>query len=224
MKKASFSIFIYILIIGIFILSCKKTGNNSVSGGGNTNNTTLNNGNPSGTYSGFLFTISHPNGTVTVNEGSALFFNSPVSIIPNMNFNGNATVLSVFMNNINFPYNSFGIRYNDSTGSLNFPPAIWKVNGSGTIPSFTFTNNDGLPVYTGISSLPNSITKNQNLVIPLSGISGASQIEVGVSDSLNNSASVNISGSSNTATIPKDSLTKLVACNSGGFYVILRKY
>ncbi|MGZ3863312.1 MAG: hypothetical protein ACXVPN_12900 [Bacteroidia bacterium] len=68
--------------------------------------------------------------------------------------------------------------YGDTTNSLSLVPTTWQIAGSGSIPSYTFTNNDSMPVYTGYATLPDTIYKNQNLAIQVNGVSGANSIDV----------------------------------------------
>jgi hypothetical protein len=100
-------------------------------------------------------------------------FRSDVSNISSMMQIGN-----VQAGGISLKYLSSGKTYQDTTYNLTIAPTAWQITGAGPIPSYTFTNNDSLPVYTGYSSLPDTIYKNQNLTLQITGIGGADMIEV----------------------------------------------
>ncbi len=244
MKKTIFTSIILIGTITLISLSCKKTdkvtsGSSSTgsatttagtttggttTGGTTTGGTTTGNGSPTGTFNGILLALSFTSGTVTVNTGFAEFFNTAIAINLGTPLVATASVTSVFMNGTQFPYNSSGMSYFDSTSALTFPPATWNVTGAGIIPSFTYTNNDAIPTFTGTSSLPVTIDKTQNLVIPINGLSGCDQIRVSLNDTVGKSTFVLISGSATSATIVKDSLTKLTPCSSGSYSLDFIKY
>ena len=223
MKKTIFTLSLSVLVFALVISSCKK--NDSSTGALITPpNTTAGSGNPSGTYNGLLIALSAPSSGTIISTGIAEFYNTPITFILGNSAPATATVNSVYMDTTRFSFNN--PDYIDMTGTLHFPPAIWKVNGLGVIPSFTYTNYDALPVFTGTSPLPSSISKAQNLIIPLSGISGADQVAVEIDDSLSNSTTVYTSANSTSVTILKDSLAKLAPSylNHGSITVTLVKY
>ncbi|MGZ3863314.1 MAG: hypothetical protein ACXVPN_12910 [Bacteroidia bacterium] len=91
---------------------------------------------------------------------------------------------NVTVNGINLPYNPNSLMHSaDSIPiSTNLVPNTWQVTGNSSISSFNFTNNDSFPVYTGLSALPDTINKNQNTYVTISGISGANEISVVIYD------------------------------------------
>lgn len=75
-----------------------------------------------------------------------------------------------------------GYDYQDTTYSVTAPPATWVVSGLGSIPSFTYTNTDSFPAYTGYASLPDTIYKNQPITIQMTGIGPADEVDVIIYD------------------------------------------
>ena len=226
MKKTIFALSLSILVFTLIISSCKKS-DSPTSGGSSTtsNSTTTGNGNPSGTFNGILYYGYEVNGSISVYVGAANFFNSPVSFNPGTQTVATATVNSVSLNSTQLPYSSSSNNYSTfTTTSLRFPPAAWVVNGAGIIPSFSYTNTNPMPTFTGISSFPSSVSRSQNLVIPITGASGCDQIQVSVNDSANKTTSVSVAGGSTSVTILKDSLTRLNNCVSGSISISLIKY
>jgi hypothetical protein len=155
-----------ILISSFLITSCKKTDTPAPA------KTTS-----SPTPYGFL-TASK---SYSLNSGSLVFsgnyayaeFRSDLS-----NISTDMQIGSVSVGGKYLKYNSVNKLYQDTTNTLSVIPTTWQVAGSNPIPSFTYTNNDSLPVYTGYTSLPDTIYKNQNLALQINGITGADEIEV----------------------------------------------
>jgi len=207
--------------IALTIVSCKKS---STSPGTTSNNTNNSNGFPSGTYSGLLVGAEGPTGSGVIGSGIALFFPSPVTMNGNtMSAVNTATVSAVSMNGNAFaPF--FGIFYLSTTASLTFPPAAWTVTGSGSIPSFTYTNTNPLPTYTGISKMPSTIIRANNLTLSITGVSNSDQIEVEISDSTGKQQQQYISSNASSITFVSDSLEKLSACHSASINVTCVKY
>ena len=226
MKKTIFTLSLSILVFTLIISSCKKSNTTTSGGPSNTSGTTTAaNGNPSGTYNGFLFAVYAVSGTLTANSVLAAFVNTPIAFNPSTKMVATTTVNAVYINGNLIPYDSTNHDYSTLTfSSFGFPPANWVVNGVGTIPSFTYSNANSMPVFTGVSSFPNTISKAQNLVIPITGASGYDQIQVKVQDSLNNSTSVYAAAGVTSVTVLKDSLTKLVNGHSTSISIDVIKY
>jgi hypothetical protein len=226
MKKTIFTLSLSVLVFTPIISSCKKSDSPTSGGPATTSSTTITgNGNPSGTFNGILYYGYEVNGSMSLYVGAADFFNSPVSFNPSTQAVATATVNSVSLNSNQLPYNSSNNNYSSfTTTSLGFPPAAWVVNGAGIIPSFTYTNTNAMPTFTGLSSFPSSVSRSQNLVIPIIGASGCDQIQVQVNDSTNKTTSIYVAGGSTSVTILKDSLTKLNNCMSGSISISLIKY
>ena len=96
--------------------------------------------------------------------------------IHNTNF---MSIGSVWANGVKFQFQPSNNNTNmDSTYNMNIIPTTWQVNGSGPIPSFTYTNNDSLPGYTGYALMPDTIYKGVTNTLQVNGISNADAIEV----------------------------------------------
>lgn len=214
--------FLYVLcvFIAFFITSCKKKDNTT---GGASPITGPSTGDPTGTYNGFLVTLYLPTSTYTISTAVANFFTSSQNISVNTQNQGNTTVNSVFMNGVKFQLDPTGPTYGDTTNTLVFPNATWYINGSGTIPSFTYTNSDPLPVYSG-SGISSLVDRSQNLTVPITGASGYDQILISIEDGGLGSR-ISTSSSAASVTFVKDSLAKLSACaGTAQIFVALIKY
>ncbi len=242
MKKSLFTCLALSATLILIIVSCKKnetqqlgsstspgtttgsttTGSTTGSTGSTTGSTT---GNPSGIYNGDMgkYTIDF-NGT-TYSSNQAAFWTSPVPLgmtasspLPT------ASVNSVEMNGIQLKFIAANLYYTDTTSTYPTPPVYWNITGAGSIPSFSYTDNTPFPTFSGLSSLSTTVNKSQNLIIPLNGVSGADQIRIQFGDSLYNSTSVTVAGTAVSVTILKDSLTKMLPCASGHYYLDFIKY
>src|ERR1700757_1509059 len=159
-------------IILLVMISCKKS---NITSNTSTNNTT------SGYYavlttarfqSIYTGTLSAP-----LNNCSAYFSNVPVT---STNSSTAVKVNNVSLNGTIFQYSSN--NYSDTTFSINFPPSTWVVNGANGIPTFTYTNNDPFPAFTGYALWPDTIYRNQNTTIQMAGVTGANLITVNIMD------------------------------------------
>jgi hypothetical protein len=121
-----------------------------------------------------VFTYNSSTGTLSapINNGYADFRTDIQSISSVIQVGG------VWANGTKFKFQPASTTYADTTNILTMNPTTWQVTGAGSIPSFTYTNNDNLPAYTGYISLPDTIYKNQNLSLQVNGVSGADEIEV----------------------------------------------
>ncbi len=225
MKKI-FLISAVMATITLIGFSCKKdkttpTPNTTTTG----RTTAASDGTPSGTYNGFLYVVMATNGSLTIRTGAGAFVNTPVALNLNAHIPATATVNSVYMNGVRFKFDASSKQYADTTYLLpSFPPANWVVNGAGSIPSFTFSNTDALPVYTGTASLPATVSKAQNLVIPITGLSGCDQVGLELKDNTGRSTTVYVAGNATSATFIKDSLVNLTNCINATLNLTLIKY
>ncbi len=232
MKKKLFTVAILAVSASLIIMSCSKTSNTTSGGvyapttnpkGANTGGSTGNNltfsstGDPSGTYSGFLFTVSESVPGYSVATCQAGFFISPQAIHPSVGNIGvsTGTVSSIHFNGVHIPYSTANQNYSDSTNMLVFPPAVWSISGNTTFPSFTYTNTTPTPILTS-STLPSTIIRSQNFVVPANAISGCDQVQMQVADGLGKTITMYFSTSSGSVALPIDSLTKLSATASSG--------
>jgi len=173
MKK----LLLFFIVTGVMFSSCKK--NNPAS--------------PSPTQSSttpycFLTALR----SFTYNSGTLIFNNNYAYAEFRSDINNISTDMqigSVSVGGKGLKFLSGSKTYSDTTYSLNIIPTAWQIVGAGPIPSYTYTNNDSLPVYTGYATLPDTIYKNQTLNVQINGISGANSIEVSF---YNNTGPVNI--------------------------------
>jgi hypothetical protein len=224
MKKTIFTLSLSIFVFALIISSCKKSDPTPSGSSSTTGNTATNTGNPSGTYNGFLYAAYAVSGTTSINSCVAAFVNTPVAFNPSTPFVATATINAVYVNGTQLLYNTNNDYSYTTLSSLGFPPASWIVNGAGTIPSFTYSNTNSMPIFSGLSSFPNTISKAQNLVIPITGASGYDQIEITVQDSLNNSTTVYVASGTTSVTFLKSSLINLTNCNVASIQINLLKY
>jgi hypothetical protein len=227
-KKITGLLCVLLLTVAIFLAtSCKKESaapNGGVSStSGNTNST----GDPSGTYSGFFISELDAS-TVSTNTlvTQCGFYSAPLPFQYSL---GNvsiptATVSSVYCNGIKFKLDQPNVTYGDTTGKLSLPPALWMVNGTSSVPGFTYTCNTPFATYTG-TSLPATINRTQNLVISLSSASGydQAQVEVYGSSTLGYQSRF-VSSSAGSITFSKDSLATIQPTTSGNITITLMKY
>lgn len=154
------------LLPGLLILSCKKDKKTDPTPASNSTNSIA--------FSGMFITgrtATFNNGVLYPNLEECIveFFTSP-------DMSTGVEVDSVSLNGVRLKYNYD--MYYDSTFSIPFSPSNWVVGGANGIPSFTFTNNDPIPSFTGYAAWPDTIFRNQTVVIPLNGVSGADDIQV----------------------------------------------
>jgi hypothetical protein len=193
-----------IIIIAITIIaltSCKKSSS-VTTGGPSTNNS-------GGVKNGYLtatrsYQIYGSNMMFAGKNATALFY-TPTGFV----YAG-----AVYIDTTKLRFSaSLGNVYSDTTGKININPTTWKVAGNGSVPSFTYTNNDSIPGYTGFALLPDTIYKSANLDVHVDGVTGASQIMVMLIDNASPAHSVSKSittvSINNTITIPSFSLTPL---------------
>ncbi|MHB8260211.1 MAG: hypothetical protein ACYDCN_12295 [Bacteroidia bacterium] len=154
-----------LIIAGFVFSSCKKSSPAPTS----THSTT--------TPYCFLTAVrsfSYSSGSLVLNTNTAdAEFRSDIN-----NISTDMQIGSVSVGGKGLKYLSGSKSYQDTTNLLSIIPTNWQVVGAGPIPSCTYTNNDSLPIYTGYTSLPDTIFKSQNLNLQINGISGADAIEV----------------------------------------------
>ena len=163
----------------------------------------------------------------TVNSGSLTnTFNSATASFSSVrtgyvNQSTAVKVNSLSLNGTILKFNS--ISYIDTTGTISLPPITWIANGANGIPSFTYTNSNTLATYTGYNSLPDTIFRNQNITINITGVANADQMDVMINDGTANFANGN-SNATTSSTFSISSLSKLQATNTGTLYVELANY
>lgn len=203
MKK----VFIYLSAIVVVLLfgNCKKSSTPTSGGGSPPLNTS------GGTYGYLESTRSY------YLQRSTSSLTSGFLPLCNANFSSPQTYAAVsagtvMVGNIKLQAVSLG-WYVDSTNMVSICPTNWKVSGSSVIPSFTYTCNDSMPKYTGYLLLPDSITKSQNLVLQINGVSGGDNLSVQITDGINSTTSghsyfqmLNTISANNSINIPSSAM------------------
>ncbi|MGZ3866976.1 MAG: hypothetical protein ACXVC6_10590 [Bacteroidia bacterium] len=116
--------------------------------------------------------------------------------------------------------------YWDTTGTMSLFPTTWEVSGAGSIPSFTYTNNDSIPKYTGYALIPDTIDRNQSQTLQVNGVSGADAIEVsffntnGTANNLYQYRSTGIS-TNNTFSCPAGAIAALPLTTPSSLTIII---
>lgn len=176
MKNITYKAFQFFIILSI-VISCKKKDNTVEP----VNNSTPPNS-QSGNYGVFL---SRKQAIITntlissFNNFSTAYVSSSPLIGNNPTVGSLLDMGSVDLNGIIFKKNSYGVTnmYGDSTSSTYNTPLNWIVSGSGAVTSFSYSNTNPYPIYTGYTSIADSFVISNNISIPLNNYSGADEIE-----------------------------------------------
>lgn len=97
---------------------------------------------------------------------------------------------SVIVNNIGLQNQSFINLYQTPYNKLtDVTKANWDVRGNNGIPSFTYSNKKGMPVYTGYNSIPTTINSLKDFTLTLTGLSNTDFFIVTIRDGLGGSLS-----------------------------------
>ena len=209
MKKTIFLSTIILLVT----ISCKKSTPSTSS----TNNTTS----TAGYYailSTFRFQIYSGTLSAPFNNANAQFYSSPVT---GTNPSLEISVNSVSLNGTIMKWS--GSDYSDTTFSIVCPPGTWVVNGANGIPTFTYTNNDPMPAFSGYASWPDTIYRNQNTTIPMTGVTGAGFITVNIMDGTTG-ISQGMPVTASSVSFPISSLSTLTTTTNGTLMVLLDKF
>lgn len=101
---------------------------------------------------------------------------------------------SVNLNGIIFQKNAYGASnmYADSTSSTFNTPHNWIVSGSASVASFSFSNTNSYPIYTGYNIIADSFIVASNISIPLTNYSGSDEVETYFVTSTNPAINTNI--------------------------------
>jgi hypothetical protein len=178
---------IFIIVLIVFFFSCKKEESippipSTPPADGSVSNAT--------SYSGILqlYQVFGVTDADTLAWAGFLtphvsFSQTPVSYSQNANV---ATVDSIFFNSVKMTYDG-SYYYEDNTFTTYNFPYVWQVYGSAIIPSFTFTNTNPLPTYTGCAALPDTAKPGKVLSFNLTGISNYTKIVCFLSDGVGGS-------------------------------------
>jgi hypothetical protein len=150
-------------------------------------------------------------------SSAALINNSPTvgSLIDMGSVNLNGTV---------FQKNAYSVAnmYGDSTSLTYNTPHNWLISGTTAVPSFSFSNTNTYPTYTGYSSIADSFIVSGNISIPLTNYSGCDEVETYFVTSTNpatNTSIQSISGSPTSLNFTSSDLS-IIGVNSNVSLVI----
>lgn len=90
---------------------------------------------------------------------------------------------NLFFNNKPLAFQKFVNAYCDSIGSKDFEGIKWNLSSSDSLPSFSYTCSLGYPIINNPIDLPNSISKSNNVLIDISGVSNFDEVEFIINDS-----------------------------------------
>lgn len=115
----------------------------------------------------------------TMYNSMAFVFSSPSSVFaPYLGTNNG----NIKFNDKQLYYEPAILAYLDST-QRNIDEGInWKYYGSNSNPEFNFSCLTNYPTFGGANSIPNSISKSDNLIIPINNLVGADEIEFTIDD------------------------------------------
>jgi len=130
-------------------------------------------------------------------------------------------VSSISLNGVEFKYYSPG--YEDSIFSATTIPSTWSVVGLGVIPSFTYTNNNPMPTYSGYTSLQDTIYKLQLNTIQITGITGSDITTVSVLDGGNGKVTQTLASGTTSVNFSASSLSSLIVGNNAGISIVCVK-
>lgn len=157
----------------------------------------------------------------TINSPSAYFSSSAMQYI---NPSTAIQVDSVFVNNTKLQYSSYS--YTSSTFTIVYPPTTWQVYGKNGIPSFTYTNSDASPSYTGYNQYPDSVNKASDYTFNVSGLSGFNEAQIILSDGTNGTGHIltkTINAATTSVTFTQSEIGGMNTTTNGIFSVMLKK-
>jgi hypothetical protein len=199
-----------IACIAAFILfsMCKKS--TSTTSANSTNTITNNNG----YYSvlniyGHQYVVSDSLTPLAINSWPVFFSATPVTTNTTSSY---VKVGSLSLNGVEFKF--YSTFYEDSISSASTIPSTWAVVGTGIIPSFTYTNNNPMPTYSGYTHLPDTIYKSQQNTIQITGIAGSDITTVSVLDAGTNTTTQTLASGANSVTFSPSALAALAVGNN----------
>lgn len=109
--------------------------------------------------------------------------------------------------------------YTNYLSPLTLSNPEWNVSGSGNVPSFSKTLTRPLPLFSGYSALPSSISKGSGVTIALgTAVSAADSVIVLIASS-NNAVIKSVAGNAASVTFSATELSELSAGNQGSVSV-----
>jgi hypothetical protein len=94
---------------------------------------------------------------------------------------------SVIVNNVGLQYSLAGIYQAPFNKITDVTKANWEVRGGNGIPSFTYSNKTGMPVYSGSASIPSTISSAKDYTLTLTGLSNTDFFIVTIRDGIGGS-------------------------------------
>ena len=175
--KTSFAL--VILSLAISSTSCKKKDTSSPidNTSNNSSNTTT-----STNYGVFVSCKqSILTNTLVSNMGSytAAYISNSVLINNNPSVGSLVSMGNVTLNGIQLQQNGWNVSnmYRDTTETVHNTPLNWNITGTSSVQSFSFSNTNAYPTYTGQAAILDSFIVANNISIPLTNYSGADEVE-----------------------------------------------
>ena len=167
---------ISVVLLLLSLIGCKKE-NDIVPSTGGVGTTT-----PTGNYAVFSSRQAIlVNGTNVSNQPnfSNAYVSNSILINDNPTVGSLLNVGSVSLNGTIFQKNGFSVSnmYRDSTTNTHNTPHNWIISGSGSVSSFSYSNTNPYPTYTGYNSIADSFVVSNNISIPLNNYNGADYIQ-----------------------------------------------
>lgn len=197
MKLIKSASIVIIILLAIIISSCKKNDNTSPDSSGGNGTTQIANNAVFLSRKQAMITntsvVSSGNFSTAFISTSALVNNGP--IVGTL-----LTMGDVSLNGTTFQKNAYSVSnyYADSTSTVFNTPHNWIISGSSAVNSFSYSNTNSYPVYTGYTAIADSFNIANNVTIPLINYSGSDEIETYFVTSTNpvtKTSTQNISGS-----------------------------
>jgi hypothetical protein len=208
-----------VTVFVVLFLSCQKksnspdpAANNSSSTGGSTSGGLS----PSvgGDYCNLQTTYTYNENNGIVSKDSfvvASFYSAPVSSVAPTNIPAG----TVSLNGSVLSFNSGTNLYSSVSGnSISIGNTLnWQVSGSGTVTAFSQSFTPSYPVYTGASSLPDTIRKSTGATITINGVSNnQNSVTIWLRDMNNASSNYKfLIGSNGSVTFVSGDLSSLTA-------------
>jgi hypothetical protein len=134
--------------------------------------------------------------------------------------NGSAfvSVDSVSINNV---YLQFSSDHYETLSATGLSAPNWHVKGNNGIPSFDFTNTNGMPSYNGYALIPDSINHTQSITIPISGIINATHAIITINDGWGHSVNHEVNVTANSISFTSAELAAFQSNLYSYLYIVL---
>ena len=145
---------------------------------------------------------------VTVNTATGVFFSTPGS-----STYVDAGSITLNSNSLTKQSNNAYV-YQNLTSPLTFPPVTWNVAGSGSVPSFNYTDDRPMPTFSGYDALPSTVTKASGVTIALgSAVLDADSVYVVLHDYSNKTLLKRVAGNAASVTFTATELSAFTTGN-----------